>query len=174
MLLCFDHHCLLIFRLKLDSDEDEEEQYYYNDDPELPMFSTVPNAAESVALLLMDPEPRKVCHVQPMGVTHTATFVIDLDDIHFPDLKADDLGSWKPNGTKATCFDLLVGGEIQIITPKPKKILPSSYILTRRYYVHGTCNQFRRVIVDVRGNYCLHAFMYSSNGVVEQKLLVCY
>ena len=62
------------------------------------------------------------------GLTSTATFIIDLDDVYFPDLKADDLhvGSWKPNGTKATCFDVLLGGEIQVITTKPKKTHSSS------------------------------------------------
>ena len=76
------------------------------------MFSTVTYGypAERMVRILMDPdlERDKVCHIQPMGVTSNATFIIDMDDVHFPDLKADDLGSWKPNGTKATYFHVLL------------------------------------------------------------------
>ena len=40
-----------------------------------------------------------ICHIQPLGVTKTATFIVDLD-VLFSDLKADDLGTWNANGTK--------------------------------------------------------------------------
>ena len=39
-----------------------------------------------------------------MGVDKNATFIIDLNDVNFADLKADDLGVWKTNGTKTTYF----------------------------------------------------------------------
>ena len=50
---------------------------------------------------------KRVCHIQPLGVTKTATFVIDLDDVLFSDLKADDLGTWIANGTKSTYFTII-------------------------------------------------------------------
>ena len=52
--------------------------------------------AEQVVWILMDPEldQDNVCHIQPMGVRKNASFIIDVDDVHFVDLKADDLGSW--------------------------------------------------------------------------------
>ena len=58
---------------------------FYNDDPELPVFSNVISRypAEQVVRILMDPEldQDKVCHVQPMGVTKNASFIIDVDDV---------------------------------------------------------------------------------------------
>ena len=49
---------------------------------------------------------QRICHIQPLGVTKTATFIVDLDDVLFSDLKADDLGVWNANGTKSTYFSM--------------------------------------------------------------------
>ena len=75
---------------------------------------------------------------------------IDLDDVHFADLKADDLGSWKAGGTKRTLFRVLPSGAITIIPAKPKAH-SEYYLLTRRYFTHNTYHLFRRIIVDIRG-----------------------
>ena len=65
----------------------------YNDDGKLPVFSSGTSGypAEQVVRILMDPEldQDKVCHIQPMGVTKNASFIIDVDDIPFANLKAD-------------------------------------------------------------------------------------
>ena len=99
----------------------------------------------------MDPELDldKVCHIQPMGVTKNASFIINIDDVHFADLKADDLGSWKPNGTKVTYFRILPSGTMRILSCRPR--VTTSYALTRRYYVHSTYHLFRRTIIDIQG-----------------------
>ena len=55
-----------------------------------------------------------------MGVTKNASFIIDIDDVHFADLKTDDLKSWKPNGTKATYFRILPSGTRRILSGRPK------------------------------------------------------
>lgn len=84
----------LKFEVSSSSDSEHEEQQsstmtFYNDDPELPVFSNVITGypAEQVVRILMDPEldQDKVCHVQPMGVTKNASFIIDVDDVHFAD-----------------------------------------------------------------------------------------
>ena len=53
---------------------------------------------------MLNPDTIKVCHVQPMGVTKNASFNVGVDDVEFADLKADNLGTWKTNGTKTTHF----------------------------------------------------------------------
>ena len=151
----------LKFEVSSSSDSEHEEQQsstmtFYNDDPELPVFSNVITGypAEQVVRILMDPEldQDKVCHVQPMGVTKNASFIIDVDDVHFADLKADDLGSWKPNGTKTTYFRILPSGTMRILSGRPKVVTQStSYLLTRRYYVYSTYHLFRRTIIDIQG-----------------------
>lgn len=106
----------LKFEVSSSSDSEHEEQQssktiFYNDDAELPVFSSVTSGypAEQVVRILMDPEldQDKVCHIQPMGVTKNASFIINVDDVHFADLKPDDFRSWKTNGTKATYFRIL-------------------------------------------------------------------
>lgn len=148
----------LKFEVSSSSDSEHEEQQlsktiFYNDDAELPVFSSVTSGypAEQVVRILMDPEldQDKVCHLQPMGVMKNASFIIDVDDVHFADLKADDLGSWKPNGTKATYFRILPSGTMRILSGRPR--VTTSYVLTRRYYVHSTYHLFRRTIIDIQG-----------------------
>ena len=129
-----------------------DEIRYYDGDHELPMFSDNPTSflAEEVAKVLMSPDMNTVCHVQPMGVTKNATFVIDADDVAFSDLKADDLGTWKATGTKSTYFSVRPNGAILISSGKGKGS-KSNYVMTRRYYVHGTYQLFHRIITDIKG-----------------------
>ena len=114
------------------------------------MFSSTPTSylAEELAKVLMNPSQTKICHVQPMGVTKNASFIIDIDDVAFSDLKADDLGTWKANGTKSTYFWIRPNGAI-VISPKGST---NTFLMARRYYVHGTYQLFRRVITDIKGN----------------------
>ena len=115
------------------------------------MFSStaVGYSVDKLAQVLLNPKDDQVCHVQPMGVTRNASFIIDVDDVEFSDLKADDLGSWKSNGTKATLFRLSASGAVKMKSSKDR--CSGSYELTRRYYVHKTYNLFSRVIIDIKG-----------------------
>ena len=71
----------------------------YDNDPQLPLFSSVTHgySASELARILMnkDMDNKRVCHIQPLGVTRNATFIVDINDVLFSDLKADDLGTWK-------------------------------------------------------------------------------
>ena len=96
---------------------------------------------------------QRICHIQPLGVTKTATFVVDLDDVLFSDLKADDLGTWNANGTKSRYFSMSPSGVVHIASGKPSRSTRSCYYtLTRRNYTHGTYNLLRRIVIDIRGN----------------------
>ena len=122
--------------MKFSNSSDEEAQESssdhvdnYDDDPELPLFSSVSSGypASELARILMNQniDPKRVCHVQPLGVTKNATFIVDIDDVLFTDLKADDLGTWMNNGTKSTYFTMLPNGSIWIASGK-LSILPAS------------------------------------------------
>ena len=56
--------------------------------------------------MLMDKSisSERVCHIQPIRVNKTATFIVDIDDVPFSDLKADNLGVWVPKGMKSVYF----------------------------------------------------------------------
>lgn len=151
-----------------DSDNESAPILHYDDNKEMPIFSSTSCGfvAEQMARNLLSPPMEKVCHVQPLGIRKNATFIVDMDDIPFMDLKSDDLGVWKTNGTKTTYFMILESGEI-FISRKQKGPRSSYYVLTKRYYVHGTYQLFRRVIIDIQGEslacvgskpapFCLH------------------
>ena len=148
--------------MKFDESDDEDmhescgdNMENYDNDPQLPIFSTVSHGyfATELARVLMnkDINTDKVCHVQPLGVTKNATFIVDIDDVMFSDLKADDLGTWKNNGTKSTYFSMSVNGSVAVASGKPSHGAESYYVLTRRYFTHGTYQLFRRIVVDIRG-----------------------
>ena len=145
------------FSYSSDEESDKKDSVlYYANDPELPLYSAVSSGyqASELANILMakNIDLQRVCHIQPLGVTKTATFIVDLDDVLFSDLKADDLDSWNSNGTKSTYFSMSPNGVVRIASGKPSRSMKSSYYtLTRRYYTHGTYKLFRR-IVDIRGN----------------------
>ena len=54
-------------------------------------------------------------------------------------------------GTKSTYFKLK-DGRVEVIDNK-QKTTSHCFCLIRRYYVHGTYQLFKRIIVDIRGKF---------------------
>ena len=108
-------------------------------------------------MLNSDIDERTVCTVQPLGVAENASFVVDIDIVHFHDLKADDLGVWSPTGTKKCYFRFTPSGTLKISQRLPSGGLSGYYTLTRRYYVHKTYDKFHRQLVDIKGCGEMHA-----------------
>lgn len=127
---------------------------YYDNDPELPLLSRLdhgfPVHALIESLLSSSIDEDRICAVQPVGVTRNAVFQVDLDKVPFEDLKADDLGSWAATGTKRTHFQFTNTNTIKYASGIPSGSL-EYFRLSRRYYVHKTCNRFHRIISDIRG-----------------------
>ena len=90
-----------------------------------------------------------VCSVRPVGVSANAIFIVDMDKVHFSDLKCDDLGTWTATSTKSTFFRFAAFG-IKISEKNPSQS-GMYHVLTRRYFVHGTYNLYHRIIVDIQG-----------------------
>jgi len=131
---------------------------FLDGDPELPLISPseagYPVYSLIQSLLSSDIDERRVCKVQPLGVMRNAVFMIDLDEVHFNDLKADDLGSWRATGTKRTHFCFTQSQDIRFASGKPHGSTAGDYLLmTRRYYVHHTYDRFHWIITDIRGNF---------------------
>ena len=97
---------ILLYRIKFEGTSDSESNAseneeitsrleFYDNDPELPLFSTMdhgyPVHLLIQTLLAASVDESRVCKVQPLGVAKNAMFQIDLDRVHFEDLKADDL-----------------------------------------------------------------------------------
>ena len=127
---------------------------HYMDDPDLPLYSLVDspyNCSQLISILMSDGlTSDKVCASRPLGVNDNATFIINLDRVRFDDLKADDLGSWNQKGSKHTIFCLDDEGHVHYSQGNVGG--KDYYTLLRRYYVHGTCSSFHRLIVTIEGN----------------------
>ena len=138
--------------------EDETLQYYL-DDPEIPVYSqvTVPYGCDELVDILLSNvvDKEKICVGQPLAVDSNMSFVINLDSVPFNDLKADDMGTWKSTGTKHTYFHFNKHGEV-IYKPLSHFRNKVYYNLTRRYYVHGTCSTFHRLIVSIEGMFNMY------------------
>lgn len=87
-----------------DSDLDEEvktesegDLYFHN--PKWPVWSRSTEGIpceQLITLILSDAfkHPDKICKSGPVGVSHNALFVIDLNCVSLKNLTADDNGSW--------------------------------------------------------------------------------
>ena len=66
---------------------------YYNDNVNLPVFQRgkVEYTVSDLIPILVEMTPQKPCKMQPVGVEHDCSFIIDLDYVKNPkDLRADD------------------------------------------------------------------------------------
>lgn len=143
---------LFLFRIKFESTSADETEYFC-DDHEIPIYSRVTSGyhiGELVNMLLKS-DNRKVCTVQPLGVSENAAFIVDIDMVDLGDLKADDLGLWQPTGTKKSYFRFSQSGMLKISEKCPHGMLSQYYILTRRYYVHKSYDKYHRQIADIKG-----------------------
>lgn len=127
---------------------------YFNDDPELPVYSHTSigyTLSELVDILMSESLPEeKVCKIQPLGVNRNCTFIMDLDSVSTEDMKADDLGSWKSNGTRRSYFKLNRRNIAEFLKAAPSQTA-GHFVIIRRYFVHHTYSKFWRCIVEIRG-----------------------
>lgn len=87
----------------------------------MPIYSQVTSGYHIGELvnMLMKSAVKNVCTVQPLGVSKNAAFIIDVEMVDLKDLKADDLGSWHPTGTKKSYFRFSQSGNIKFLRSAP-------------------------------------------------------
>ena len=74
--------------------------------------------------------------------------MIDFDKVHFEDLKAYDLGSWRATGTKRTNFCFTHDRAIRYSTEKPDTLACDCFVLTWRYYVHRAYDFYCGIVTN--------------------------
>ncbi len=129
---------------------------FFNDDKQLPVYSQLTSGygLPDLVKILMNPkidDSSKVCKVQPLGVTKNCSFIVDIDSVNIDDLKADDNGSWKNNGTRRKYFVMNSKKKPEFSASAPISV-HGYYCIIRRYYVHRTYSKFCRCSVEIRGN----------------------
>lgn len=126
---------------------------FFDNDFELPIFdkmsSGYPVHLLIKTLLSKDLDTRRVCKVKPLGVCKNTVFIIDIDEVAYSDIKADDLGSWRSTGTKRTYFRF--NQENTLVYATAGANYRDYFLLYRRYYVHKTYRCFHRIICDIQG-----------------------
>ena len=82
---------------------DEEISYFENNESILLYSSDAPNyLVESVAEIIFNALKNKICSKQPIGVTDSCTFVVNLAKLkHRDDIRSDDLGVCTSDGVKS-------------------------------------------------------------------------
>ena len=83
-----------------------ERIHYLHDDPMVPIYQRgLPKglATKKVVEILLHPRQELVARTVPNSVSTNSAYVVDTSAPHVKHIKnvlADDLGAWKPNGTK--------------------------------------------------------------------------
>lgn len=146
------------FRIKFEPGNSSKTEFYRND-LEMPIYSRAVSGypvGDLVKILLSsDVTGRKVCTVQPLSVCENAAFIVDIETVDHQDLKADDLGSWHPTGTKKSYFRFSSDGTLRVSEKRPRNMPSDYYVLTRRYYTHKSYDKYHRLIADIRGKLCI-------------------
>ncbi len=133
----------------------------YQGDTSTPVFSWKKSAYHArtiVRILLGVYEPHVLCIAPPVNVAHNVSFLADNREVAVKgDIQCDDMGVWIQNGTpKIGCrVKKQADGAITSVTPEEKMCIfdadPDMYILTRRYYVHSTDKDVRKIISTLEG-----------------------
>lgn len=132
---------------------------YFENNQAIPIYSDdAPSYFVECALRMIFSVPRsKVCTEQPIGVTHTATFLVDSTNLrHRDDIRCDDLGVWKNVGVRSKYCSVHFDEnnnikDISKMTCKPSVMRSSIYRVKRSYWCHAEDNQFFRRLIEVEG-----------------------
>ena len=142
---------------------EEPSMLYYDNDPELPIYSKTSigySLSELVEILMNESvQESQVCRIQPLGVSRNCTFIMDLDEVSVEDMRADDLGVWKSNGTRRSYFKLnrKHTSRPDFLSSRPSEKGAGYFLIVRRYFVHQTYSKFRKCIVEIQGKLAMVA-----------------
>ena len=104
---------------------------------------------------LLDPEleESKVCSMQPVNVENNAVFIVDLGKLKtVKDLYCDDMGSWQYNGVYQSWLEVDENGFISTLGKnKPSQPAPNTYYITKKYFVHKSSRDLRKIVAILSG-----------------------
>ena len=104
---------------------------------------------------LLDPELDNdmICTMQPVNVEHNVVFIIDLGELkNVKDLYCNDMGSWQYNGVYHSWLTVDDIGFVSTLgKQKPAKITSNMYYVTKKYFVHRTSSDLKKIVVILSG-----------------------
>ena len=132
---------------------------FYQENKSLPVFewnAHTYNVHKIVdALLNNTASLDTVCYCTPTGIEHNCTFLVNQAKLKCAaDLRADDSGSWKNNGVRCVIVAVREGNISILVRGKDVKsatMVQGQYQLTRTYFIHHACPDFRKIIFTLCG-----------------------
>ena len=135
----------------------------YKSDSRTPVFSWTETAytSEQLACILMkDYKPEETCTSQPINISHNVSFLVCTNYLDHPDdIKCDDMGSWKHNGSPKCLLYVKkdkkgIIKDIQCLdrtAPKPAALTDGIYELRRVYYRNCSDQTLRKIVSKLYG-----------------------
>ena len=129
----------------------------YKDDALLPLYSCaseVFDLEDVVRILLPNYSPDCLCFSQPINTAHNVAFLVVTSNLKRQDnIKCDDMGSWKNNGTPKRLVRVSTDddGKLSIKTIKENPEHDTTvYLVTRTYYENHSSNDVRKMIISTQ------------------------
>ena len=131
---------------------------YYHGNKCLPVYDHPKKgySGEDIVKILLNPTFKKdlLCSTHPVSVRNNVSFVVDLSKLNDPnDVRADDLGTWRCNGSRLLQFTVKISEtDCRIVN----ETLSSAKVVHVRHqhHVHATDPDMHRMI----------AFLESTEG----------
>ena len=130
-----------------------------------PVFAwnkTAYTSEQLVLILLGTYAAEETCISQPINVSHNVSFLVDTRSFqHADDLKCDDMGAWKHNGSPKCSFRVVkdsngikkivsMGRNYDKSTRRPSA---NDYELRRTYYQNTSDPAVRKIVCKLYGTY---------------------
>lgn len=100
---------------------------------------------------------KNVCKRVPVGVTESATFIVDLEAVHHKDLTVDDNGFYGAHSSPTEHFQVFIdgGGKVSAMCriskpdPESESAAYDHFVIRRQYSWPRSDKNFRRMIAKV-------------------------
>ena len=115
-------------------------------------------AEQLVCILLGQYSEERLCISQPVNISHNVTFLVQTSHLKHPDdIKCDDMGSWKHNGSPKHfyCVTKSTKGitNIEPLKTKPSDPAEDIYELKRVYYQNSSDETIRKLVAKLEGTH---------------------
>lgn len=137
---------------------------------------TAYSAEQMVYLLLGKYGTEHLCISQPINVSNNVSFLVDMSCLQHPDnLKCDDMGSWKHNGSPKRWFNVKKDTQginaIEPLEKKPSDPADGIFELRRTYYKNSSDETVRKIVAKLEGLH-FHYNVFNSTIPVAENLYI--
>ena len=79
--------------------------------------------------------------------------MVNLDQLHHQeDVKCDNLGSWRNNGTKNRTYEMNEDGYPELLDEEEAREATDTYTLRRVYYKNKATPDLKKYVMSLKGN----------------------